>query len=156
SASPNCAAAMRLPATGVHRPISSRSAAPAAIRSSAAGTGDTAVGHPADINGMAAAVRRITRPAPGRPPGNVEKSLCTNALRSRYRGEDACARPGSRWARPLFRGGSCRLQVDDAAFQADRHGVRAIVRGEFGEDVLDVTFDRLFGDGEAGSDHLVG
>jgi hypothetical protein len=55
---------------------------------------------------------------------------------------------------PLSRG--VGLQVDDSAFQTDRDGVRPIVCGQLGEDVLDVALDGFFRDGELVGDHLVG
>ena len=54
---------------------------------------------------------------------------------------------------PSFEG---RLEVDDSAFQADGDGMRPIVRGQFGKDVLDVAFDGFFGDRELTGDHFVG
>jgi hypothetical protein len=59
--------------------------------------------------------------------------------------------------RPPFEGfDGERLQVDDPAFQTNGDGMRPIVGGQLGEDVLDVALDGFFGDGELGGDHLVG
>jgi hypothetical protein len=46
--------------------------------------------------------------------------------------------------------------VDDAAFQADRDGMRSIVCAQLRENVFDVAFDGLLGDGEVSGDYLVG
>src|SRR5688572_5866066 len=99
---------------------------------------------------MAVAARRSTRPAPGRPRGNVENSRCKAGPRDRLR-RSARARPPQKPVAdtPLSRGW---LEVDDSAFQTDGDGVRPIVCGELGEDVLDVALDGLFSDGELGGD----
>jgi len=88
------------------------------------------------------AARKRTSPAPGRPQGNVEKSLCTNASANAnaFRTRAPASKVLER--RPSFEG----LQIDNPALQTDRHGVRAIVGRELGEDVLDVALDGFFGD----------
>ena len=76
-ARPSSAIAINAPAIGVHKPISNRIAAPEASTSNGTGDDDETVSNPAYTRGAEAAVRKIARPAPGKPPGKVEKSLCT-------------------------------------------------------------------------------
>lgn len=52
---------------------------------------------------------------------------------------------------PLSRG----LEIDDAALQANGDGMSAVVGAEFREDILDVAFDRLFGDAQLIGDDFV-
>src|SRR5262245_2106245 len=52
-------------------------AAPAGTTSRMAGDDEATVSSPEYTSGIAAAARSNSRPAPGRPPGKVEKSLCT-------------------------------------------------------------------------------
>ncbi len=78
NARPSSATAISPPAIGVHNPISNRTAATAVTISVVTGAGEEAVSSPAWTSGMAVTARNSTRPAPGRPYGNVEKSLCTN------------------------------------------------------------------------------
>ena len=73
---------MSAPAIGVHKPTSNRIAAPAATISKSTGDDDATVSSPAYTSGMAAAARKSARPTPGRPPGKVEKSLCTRTPRT--------------------------------------------------------------------------
>jgi hypothetical protein len=151
------APAISAPANGVHKPISKRTAAPAVNSSRRAGDGEAPVSSPAYTSGMAAATRTSTRPAPGRPPGNVEKSLCTRCLPQRYPVRNACARPKSPSNSSLFRGVWLhRLKIDDSAFQTDRDRMRTIVCSQLGEDVFDVTLDGFLSNGELGRNHLVG
>src|SRR5919106_620557 len=103
---------------------------------------------------MAVTARKSTRPAPGSPHGNVEKSLCTRGPAEGYRAQHARARPKSRCGTPPFRGAALS-EVDDSALQTNGDGMRPIVCGQLGEDVLDVALDGFFSDGELGGDHLV-
>src|SRR5262245_45287399 len=77
-----------------------------------------------------------------------------NVLRSRYRLQRTLTRPKGGCRTSLFRG--VVLQIDDSALQSDGDGVRPIVCGQLGKDVLDVALHGLLRDGELRGDELVG
>src|SRR5262245_24196768 len=103
---------------------------------------------------MAVAARRTTKPAPGRPHGNVENSLCTGACANSSGFSTGAPAPEVVEHHASFEG--VRLEVDDPAFQTNRDGMRPVVCSQLGEDVLDVALHSLLGDGELGRDYLVG
>src|SRR5437764_15269490 len=106
-------------------------------------------------SGIVVAARKNTNPVPGQPSGNVEKSLCTRGPVLRLAASSKSRNPEKRTRlTPLSR---ClpALKVDDSALQAHGDSVCPIVGAEFRKDILDVTFYRLFRDGELGADLLV-
>jgi len=46
-------------------------------------------------------------------------------------------------------------EVDDSAFQGNHRGMRSIMGTEFGENILNAAFDRIFRDGKLGGDLLI-
>src|SRR6202789_477275 len=120
------------PTTGVHKPT--RRKRPAAIATDCRAIRSqrlwpTRLATPSRIKMAAAATRKRSRARPGQPFGNMENSRCKKntprrkATESNERGESPKVRVG---AYP-FRVGGVRLELDDAALQADGDGVGAVV-----------------------------
>lgn len=94
---------------------------------------------------MPAARRKTSSPAPGQPLGNVEKRRCNP---SPYEGYAALT-----FAETLNRGDAAGtlsrgLQFEDSPLQPEGHGMSPVIGAKFGEDVLDVAFDRFLRDRE--------
>jgi hypothetical protein len=152
----NSTAAAPAPQTGVPSPTHSNTAARLSATQSAT-VSSGSVGHgarqPASTPLLSTSLIRSS-PAPGRPSGNVQNSRRT--------AQCPCDDDMALWAKaealkratgqPLSR----LFEVDDAALQADRGRMGAIVGAKLGEDVSDATLDRLFGDRQSIGDLFVG
>src|SRR6202522_2470113 len=118
----------------------------------------TRLATPSRMKMAAAATRTRSRARPGQPFGNMENSRCKKntprrkATESNERGESPKVRVG---AYP-FRVGGVRLELDDAALQADGDGVGAVVGIELGQNIFDVGLDGFFGDGERIGEVFIG
>src|ERR1700677_810053 len=149
------------PTTGVHKPT--RRKRPAAIATDCRAIRSqrlwpTRWPTPSRIKIAAAATRKRSRARPGQPFGNMENSRCKKntprrkATESNERGES----PKVRVVAYPFRVGGVRLELDDAALQADGDGVGAVVGIELGQNIFDVGLDGFFGDGEPIGDDFIG
>jgi len=149
---------MNRPAIGVQRPRINSAEQVAAQNCKVTDRGSAGANGPAKncTSGTAATARKNTKPVPGQPSGNVEKSRCTRDPVFRLQRCERRRNPKKQIGRtPLSRCLRC-LKIDDAALEPYRNGVSPVVGAKFRKNVLNVTLYGLFGDGELSSDLLVG
>ena len=82
---------------------------------------------------------------------NLKIGAAETTSREDGRGCQWQAEPPNEWQDYSFE----YSEVDDSAFQGNHRGMRSIIGTEFGENILNAAFDRIFRDGKLGGDLLI-